>query len=196
MSKLITEKDALLATFPYSLTRDEDKSKLADAIAQMLSDTATELDQAIIYPNVNKLSENLLDILADDFRVEWYDYEGTIEEKRKTISECISIHRYKGTKYAVETALKSVYDTVKVQEWYEYGGDPYHFKVIIYDSSGNEEKRNRILAKVKYYKNLRSHLEETVFMIGLNADMSLHTGIKMCGMYKRIYCEVNNYGME
>lgn len=189
-------KDSIFKQYPPVLAGDERFAALGEVLAEQLAKNKELCNNAIIYAAIDTLPEDILDALAYDFRVEWYDYEGTIDEKRKTISECISVHRYKGTKYAVETALKSVYDTVKVQEWYEYGGEPFHFKVIIYDSSGNEEKRNRILAKIKYYKNLRSHLEETVFMIGLNADMSLFAGIKMSGMYKRIYCEVKNYGME
>ncbi len=189
-------KDSIFKQYPPVLASDVRFAALGEVLAEQLAKNKELCNNAIIYAAIDTLSEEILDALAYDFRVEWYDYEGTIEEKRKTISECVSIHRYKGTKYAVETALKSVYDTVKVKEWYEYGGEPFHFKVIIYDSSGNEEKRNRILAKVKYYKNLRSHLEETVFMIGLNADMSLFAGIKMSGMYKRIYCEVKNYGVE
>lgn len=196
MSKLITEKDALLATFPYALTQDENKRKLADAVAQMLSDTSAKMNQAIIYPNTNNLPEALLDILAYDFCVEWYDYEGTLEEKRRTIEDCISIHRYKGTKYAVETALKSVYETVKVQEWFEYGGEPYHFKVVIYDHTNDTEKRQRVLARIHYYKNLRSHLEETIYVVGITTDISMKVGMAVGGKYKRIYTEVKNYGVE
>jgi P2-related tail formation protein len=46
-------------------------------------------------------------------------------------------------------------------EWFDYGGDPYHFKVEI-DVSGmnyTEEQHAAALAGVQYYKNLRSHLD-------------------------------------
>lgn len=189
-------KDSIYKQYPPVLADESKFAALGETIAEQLAKNKDLCSNAIIYSAIDSLPEAVLDTLAYDFRVEWYDYEGTLAEKRKTIKECISVHRYKGTKYAVETALKSVYDTVKVQEWHEYGGEPYHFKVIIYDSSGNEEKRNRILAKVKYYKNLRSHLEETVFMVGLNADIKLSAAARISGMYKKIQCEVKNYGME
>lgn len=194
MSRLVTEKDAILAAFPYSLTRDDDKEKLADAIAEELIRTIAQSEYAAVFPRVDELPEQVLDALAYDLNVEWYDYEGTLSEKRRTIRECMQVHRYKGTKYAVETALRSVYEEVRVTEWFEYGGEPYHFKVIIYDSSNDKNKRDRIIAKVQYYKNLRSVLEETIFEIGISADIGVSAAVKPCGIYKKIKCEVMNYG--
>ncbi len=194
MSRLLTDKSALLSVFP--LTRDENKEKLADAIADEFVELSSQSELAEIFLRVDELPEGVLDILADDLKVDWYDFEGSLEEKRKTIQECMNIHRYKGTKYAVEAALKGVYNEAFVKEWFEYGGEPFHFKVIIYDSSNDKEKRARILAKVQYYKNLRSVLEETVFEIGISSDIAVKASFRPGGIYKRINCEVKNYGLE
>ncbi len=188
--------DSLYKQYPPVLKKDDRFAVIGEILAEELAKNREYCDAIMIYTAIDKLSEEVLDALAYDFNVEWYDYEGTLAEKRKTIKECISIHRYKGTKYAVETALQSVYTQAKVQEWYEYGGEPYHFKVIINDSTNDVERRDRILAKVKYYKNLRSVLEETIFIVGLSSDIKIKAGIKTCGCYKRLYTEVKNYGME
>ena len=194
MSKLITEKDALIATFPYSLSRDTDKLKLAVTVADGLVEMSVQLEYAMIFSRVDELPEEILDILAVDLNIQWYDNEADIECKRSTIKECMHINKYKGTKYAIEKALKSVYDDVRVIERNEYGGEPYHFKIIIYDSSNDREKRDRVLDKVKYYKNLRSVLEETIFETGKNTDIAVLAAFKTCGIHKRIGCEVKNYG--
>ena len=194
MSKLITEKDALIATFPYSLSRDTDKLKLAVTVADGLVEMSVQLEYAMIFSRVDELPEEILDILAVDLNIQWYDNEADIECKRSTIKECMHINKYKGTKYAIEKALKSVYDDVRVIEWNEYGGEPYHYKIIIYDSSNDREKRDRVLDKVKYYKNLRSVLEETIFETGINTDIAVLAAFKTCGIHKRIGCEVKNYG--
>lgn len=194
MSKLITEKDAFIATFPYSLSRDTDKLNLAVTVADGLVEMSVQLEYAMIFSRVDELPEEILDILAVDLNIQWYDNEADIECKRSTIKECMHINKYKGTKYAIEKALKSVYDDVRVIEWNEYGGEPYHFKIIIYDSSNDREKRDRVLDKVKYYKNLRSVLEETIFETGINTDIAVSAAFKTCGIHKRIGCEVKNYG--
>lgn len=187
-------KNDIFRLLPPVLKKDVGFAALGKIIAEQLAKNRELSDKALIYPAIDKLDEPVLDALAYDLNVPWYDYEGDLESKRNTIRECIQVHRYKGTKYAVETALRSVYEEVRVAEWYEYGGEPYHFKVIIYDSSNDQEKRARVLAKVQYYKNLRSVLEETIFEVGISSDISIKTAFKPCGIYKKIRCEVKNYG--
>ena len=87
MSKLITEKDALIATFPYSLSRDTDKLKLAVTVADGLVEMSVQLEYAMIFSRVDELPEEILDILAVDLNIQWYDNEADIECKRSTIKE-------------------------------------------------------------------------------------------------------------
>lgn len=195
MSGEISKQD-ILRTLPPVLKKDKCFAALGEVIAEQLVKNRELSERTIIYPAIDRLSEEVLDALAYDLNVSWYDYEGTLSEKQKTILECMQVHQYKGTKYAVETALRSVYETVRVTEWFEYGGQPYHFKVIIYDSSNDKEKRARVLAKVQYYKNLRSVLEETIFEIGITSDIDVKAAFRPGGLYKKIYCEVKNYGLE
>lgn len=196
MSKLVDSASNILETFPGSLARDDDKQKLAAAISDKLAELMHETDKAAIFPAIDKLDAEMLDILASDFKCEWYDSSGTLEEKRKTIKDCLFMHRYKGTKFAVETALRSIYETVKVSEWFEYGGEPYHFRVEIFDSSNDTEKRQRILSKIEYYKNLRSVLDDVIFKAGANADLPITTAIKSGTIYKKIDTEVMIYGLD
>ncbi len=196
MSRLVTDRAALLEGFPPSLARDEDKEKMAESTAPLLAQVISETDKASIFTQIDTLPEWLLDILASDFKAEWYDYEGTIDEKRKTIQECMFIHRYKGTKFAVETALKSVYSKATVSEWFDYGGEPFHFSVTINDTTNDREKRSRILEKIQYYKNLRSVLDNVTFKLAIEAKADLKVGIKSGSLYKRIGGEVKSYGLE
>ncbi len=194
MNRLVSEKEALLTAFPYSLSREERLKKLADVIAGKLIKVVGETACASVFPNVDELPEEVLDILAVDLKIQWYEIDAPISSKRQTVKECIRIHKYKGTKYAVETALRGIYEDVRVLEWNEYGGEPYHFKVVIYDSSNDREKRDRVLQKVDYYKNARSVLEETIFEVGVSTDVPVKTAMRPCGMIKKIRSEVKNYG--
>ena len=77
------------------------------------------------------------------------------------------VHRRLGTKYAVETALGAVFPGTRVQEWFEYGGEPYMFKVIIgaTESGVSADRQAAVLERVRFYKNLRSHLEAISYQI-------------------------------
>jgi len=85
--------------------------------------------------------------------VDWWDYNYTLEEKRKTLKDSWNVHRTLGTKGAVEKAISAIYPGTEVREWFEYAGQPYHFKLLIdatYQNvdSGQASKgfrKNRIL---------------------------------------------------
>lgn len=193
MSKLLTEGKSLLSAFPYSLSRDEDKYKIAVTIADNLADTAIETEKAKIYPMIDSLPEKVLDILAYDFKVEWYEYNAPLENKRKIIKECILVHKYKGTRYATESALKSIYPVSKVSEWFEYGGKPYHFKVTIWDDTNDKDKCKSVVQKINYYKNVRSILEETTYIVGIQSKAYVHFGSVMAGKKTSIYCKAKKF---
>lgn len=213
MSDMITSGAALLSALPHAgasgasgatmtyLPADStDKQEMTgiSAIAKLTADKLAEIsaqaEYASVFSAIDKLPERVLDILASDLKIQWYEQDAPLTAKRQAVRECISIHRHKGTKYAVETALKSIYENVRVEEWNEYGGEPFHFRIIIYDSSNDRERRNRVLAKVRYYKNIRSVYEGTVYEISSSGDIGVRAAIRPCGIYKTIYSEVKNYG--
>lgn len=148
-------------SLPPVLKNDPKMIALARTIAEQLQVTARQIEKNIIYARIDELDEQTLDVLAYDLHVDWYDYSYPIEVKRQTIKDSVKVHRKLGTKYAVETALGAVYPGTKVQEWFEYGGKPYTFRVIIgVTTEGLTAARQaEVLNRVRFYKNLRSHLE-------------------------------------
>ena len=191
MSNYITEADALISSLPFSVTQDEDKEKLAKIVAEELIKTVELTDKALFLSKIKELSEDLLDILAYDFKVEWYDVKAPIENKRKAIEECIIVHKYKGTKYAVETALHSMFKDAKVEEWFEYGGEPFHFKLTVYGGSSAGGLKN-LYQKLQYSKNLRSVMESVVFVISPDSPAYMYAGVKLAGMTKRIGARISS----
>lgn len=154
--------DNLLRTLPRVLREDESMRALASAIADVLASRTAEIDGLRIYSRIDELPEEMLDILAYDFKVDWWDADYSVEEKRATLKGNWRVHRTLGTKAAVETAISAIYSDTKVQEWFEYGGEPYHFRLLLDATYENidPEKHQRVLEKVSYYKNLRSVLDE------------------------------------
>lgn len=144
---------------PESLKRDTKIQAIAAAVTKEALSVSTEINNVLIYSRIDELPEDLIDILAYDMHVDWYDYSYPLPMKREIVKNSVKVHKRMGTKYAVETALKSVYKTAGVKEWFEYGGEPYWFKVTInIMHEGLTEKVVRdIWEKVYFYKNLRSH---------------------------------------
>lgn len=121
----------LMAALPEALRQDSSVLALAESVAGLLASRPEEIDRLRIYPAIDALPENLLDILAYDFKVDWWDPEYSLDEKRWTLKTSWKVHKTLGTKAALEAAMSAVYPGTEVEEWFEYGGEPHHFRVFI-----------------------------------------------------------------
>ena len=91
--------------------------------------------------------------------MDWWDPSYSLEEKRRTVKDSWRVHKTLGTKAAVETAIRAIYPLTTVEEWFEYGGEPYHFRlnIDITSDSGDRARQRRVLERLNFYKSLRSH---------------------------------------
>lgn len=121
----------LMAALPEALRQDSSVLALAESVAGLLASRPEEIDRLRIYPAIDALPEDLLDILAYDFKVDWWDPEYSLDEKRWTLKTSWKVHKTLGTEAALEAAMSAVYPGTEVEEWFEYGGEPHHFRVFI-----------------------------------------------------------------
>ncbi|MCI8844496.1 MAG: phage tail protein I, partial [Oscillospiraceae bacterium] len=155
------DMESLLSALPPPLRDAPALRALAATAAKALSFEAEEVDRLRIYTRLDRLPEELLDILAYDFKVDWWNPDYTLEEKRRVLRDSWYVHRHMGTRAAVETALKAVYRDAAILEWFEYGGQPGYFR--LWTDVTNEDfipaLRREILRRMNYYKRLGAHLE-------------------------------------
>lgn len=108
---------------------------------------------------------DLLPWLASAMQVEDWDADWPEETKRRSIAYSFLIHKHKGTRYAVDTALTSFgFDSVKLIEWFESSDgklSPGEFLVkISVEQTGIDEKLHaQLINKINRVKNVRSHLK-------------------------------------
>lgn len=121
----------LLRTLPEVLRNDEKMQAIAFSIAETLALRPEEIDRVRIYPNIDNQPEGILDILAYDFKVDWYNYNYPLSVKRDLIKNNIKVRRKMGTTFATETALRSLHPYTDIEEWFEYGGDFPYFRIIL-----------------------------------------------------------------
>ena len=146
---------------PPNLLQDQNIKALVEAIEPEFEKVKSEIVNALIYPRIDELNEEVLDLLAWQFHIEGYELATDITEKRNLVKKAIELHRYKGTKYAIEKACEALNITPVVKEWFEYGGEPYYFKVDInlkYQGL-QSDTYDKLLNLIEEYKNLRSKLE-------------------------------------
>lgn len=122
-------------------------------------------DLLLIYPAIDTLDENLIDCLAVQLHVDEYDDTATLSVKRQQVKESLLLHQLKGTKYAVQKAVSTVYQSAKVEEWPAYSGEPYHFRISgITAPIEDGAVVNKLVRIVNAYKNTRSWLDYIEFI--------------------------------
>ena len=120
---------------------------------------------------IDDLPESALDLLACDFAIDWWNADASDAEKRAVLKTAWKVHAKKGAKDAVETAVSAVSPGATVREWFEYGGNPYCFRIRI-ETDGRDltdAARERLLRNVQYYKNARSHLDTVEYALDPDA---------------------------
>lgn len=137
-------------------------SKVFDELFSRFQDLDTD---ALLVYLIDTVDESALVHLADQFHImgnEGWLQAKTEVEKREIIKKAVELHRYKGTKYALIKVLNSLNINGDVEEWFEYGGAPYHFKIDIFlqNYTYNEKVFESLKKMIDEYKNVRSVLEE------------------------------------
>lgn len=184
-------RDNLLRTLPDVLKNDKKMYALATVIADLLSGQVDEIRKLKIYSQIDNLPEPLLDILAYDFKVDWYGYDYDIDVKRAQLKDSFNVHRHLGTRGAVERALSDIYPGTEVEEWFDYGGDPYHFRVLLDVTDQRVSiSQDEIIRAIEMFKSRRSHLQDNNLIyrsrvrivIGVTTGYVVY-GARLCGTY-------------
>lgn len=123
--------DSLQQILPSSIASDKTVQDIAKAISAKLQLINRQTELILLLPRLDELSEALIDELAWQYHVDFYDYQADIEKKRALVRNAIAWHRYKGTPAAVEEVCTAVFRTARVFEWFQYDGEPYHFKCAL-----------------------------------------------------------------
>ena len=130
MSKEL-QHTSLLDILPQNLLRDEQIKAAAQALDAELQKITAATKEALLLPRLDELPEAVIDLLAWQWHVDFYEPNMSLKTKRQLVRESIAWHRLKGTKAAVEKMVQAVFRGGVVTEWFEYGGEPYHFRVDI-----------------------------------------------------------------
>jgi len=150
---------------PYVVTLLPDSStalerSIAEVDAWRMEAVDTDVIRRIHRPD--ECPEAWLPILAWEYSVDEWDPDWSVDVKRQAIKQSYDIHRHKGTAYAVETAITALNYGAKVEEWFEYDGAPYRFRLTIdlTDTESWSGRRADQLVRVALRaKNVRSRLE-------------------------------------
>lgn len=111
------------------------------------------------------LGEKVLDHLAVELRTPSYSENFPIGVKRQLIAGTLPFYAKLGTPVAVNWIIRAIFGEGQMEDWYQYGGMPYHFRIQssapIIATGGVTE----FLQALESVKRLSSWLDEIILEI-------------------------------
>ena len=148
-------------------------SKIFD---EVIEERFSEIDtDVLLVISPDNVPSEVLPHLAEQYHImgnEGWLFANSDEERIALIKSAINIHRYKGTKYALIKVLELLKINGVIQEWFEYNGDPYYFKLVmnISETPLSENRINLLFDLINEYKNERSWLEAAEMILSTSAE--------------------------
>ena len=116
---------------PNFLLGDKNGWALAKAIETAMQIHDEKIQEAVDTAlNPDKMPEWRLDELARDESIFWYDFTAALSVKREMIKNTRQVYALLGTVAGSQRAARDCASDSIIQEWWEYDGDPAHFRIF------------------------------------------------------------------
>lgn len=121
-------------------------------------------DRTRLMSVIGELDERILDYLAVELRTPSYDDRFPLEVKRRLIAGTLPFYATLGTPAAVDWIIQAIFGNGHIEEWFEYGGNPHHFRAFV-GSDGDTitpESLDGFRRTVSSVKRLSSWLDDII----------------------------------
>ena len=165
----------ILKLLPAWMRDDGSVKGLAEGTDEVARALAARIKLMSRWNQIDRLDEQTLDEMAWELNIQWYDSTAPIEAKRAVIRSSDLVYSKLGTRYAVEQIVRDYFRTGEVREWYEYGGEPHHFKVLSDNPELVNSNLDLFLKLLRTVKRRSSWLD--AILICLTGEMFLYSGM-------------------
>lgn len=168
------------------------RGDLADAALSAGTDLAVrgvapQLDRLTVWGVLDDLPDEYLDELAWALDVDWYDSGAPHATKADLVRRSDLVHARLGTVDALSSVVASYFGVGRVREWFDYAGDPHHFKVFVTDPSVTEDENLvRFLDMLGKTKRLSSKFDGV--QVGLTGEQTVLAGVATCIRSRETHC--------
>ena len=160
---------------PQFMRDDAAVKGLSSAVDVIIPGIAASVATLSTWDQIDNLSEAELDALAWELNILWYDHGADIAVKRELVKNSDAVYKHLGTKWAVENVIETYFGEGKIEEWFEYGGQPGHFRVNSSNPSISQERFTDFLNVLNKVKRASAKLDEVV--ININSEVMLAAGV-------------------
>lgn len=144
---------------------------LSEALGVLHEKTLDFADASQIYTELDTAPEEILDALAVNWKIDWYDTGYTVEQKRRIVKTALTVRRLMGTVRAVKLQADAIYPGTEAEEWFDYGGDPGYFRLFVNITDTTAEhpvvfmSPEEIERRLTTAKRWSAHMESFSYMV-------------------------------
>lgn len=165
----------MVRMLPEPMRRDDGTAAMARVAAEELERRGIESGLPRLWGRFDDMAGALLDILAEDLGLTWYDSDAPAAVKRELLKNSGQVFRRLGTKWAVENVIGTYFGEGFVREWFEYDGEPGHFRVYSPNPSVNQERLEEFLSLLERVKRTSAKLDG--IFISLTGQTPIYAGV-------------------
>lgn len=167
------DKPEMLKLLPNWMRTDEANIALSSAMDELFKVPGERVKTPRVWDQLENLTDEELDETAWELGIDWWVSAWERDQKIRTIKMAGAIMEKRGTKWAVEQLTIAAFGIGEVTEWFEYGGDPYYFKILT-NATLTPGGIQQILNMIGKVKNARSHIE--AISVTRRIDQRLYAG--------------------
>lgn len=150
----------LIDLMPATLKSSQEIQWICESVQPEIDEIIACIDK-ILFTRLNYLDDLTLDYLLVECNMA-NSPEMTLittrQDKINFIGNYIQLKKLKGTKAGIEHVFELLGLQAYVREWFEYGGEPYTFKITVPSTERIPEDKIPLLdGLIHSYKNTRSH---------------------------------------
>ena len=154
-----TQNVDIVKLLPAFMRDDCAARGLSAPLSDMVQEISATLDLLSTWDHLDTLPENDLDELAWEINLLWYNKAASMGIKRSIVRNGFLTHSKLGTKWAVENVIATYFGVGIIREWWEYAGDPGHFKVLSTNPTITNERLDEFLLLLEKTKRLTAKLD-------------------------------------
>ena len=144
-------------SLPPNFQTTENKA-LGYAVDQQMKKLMQFIHKVSVWSDLDNVDPKYYDYLAASIRAPFYSSEYDNDTKLAILKKALQTYMFAGTMLAEEQMLSNIFSDAKFVPFWEYGGEPYHFKIKV-PFEPSEAMIAQFLTVLKRVKSQRSILD-------------------------------------
>lgn len=177
---MIKYEDAeLISVLPSVLSSEPSNMAISYAYKMAMEKIIRFSIQTLLYADIDHMEDDILDLMALEFRTQYYDENLPINIKRQLVKNALVWYQKAGTPSAVKELINTVFGDGDVVEWFDFPDPPYTPGTFEIQTAARvtEELMLYFANLVQKVKNARSHIRRITILRNVGMREKVGAGI-------------------